>query len=90
MSNENPLKARIQHLYKTEAEWNAFEEENPDFVFNEGELIVYEPDQNNSIPRVKFGNGTSKLSNLPFIGAEVKLDGVEINFDAGRITEYKE
>ena len=90
MSDNKTIKARIQHLYKTEAEWKAFEEENPDFVLNAGELIVYEPDQNHEIPRVKFGNGVNKLSTLPFIGDEIKIEGTEINFDAGRITEYSE
>jgi hypothetical protein len=78
---EKTIKARIQHLHKTESEWQAFESENPEFIFRAGELIIYDIDQNNTVPRFKFGNGTSKLSDLPFAATE-------IDFDAGRITDY--
>ena len=74
---DNTIKARIQHLHKTEAEWNKL----PDFKPNAGELIIYDVDQNYTVPRVKFGNGVDKLSDLPFVSTE-------ISFDAGRITDY--
>ena len=81
MSDINIIKARIQHLHKTEVEWQVFEAENPEFIFDAGELILYEVDQNYSVPRFKFGDGVHKLSELPFAGTVV-------NFDAGRITDY--
>ena len=34
------IKARIQHLHKTEAEWNL----KTDFIPNPGELIIYDAD----------------------------------------------
>ena len=89
MSN-NTLKARIQHLHKTEADWIIFEQENPDFIFRAGELIIYDIDQTHATPRFKFGDGSSKLSTLPFIGAEIDLENLQISFDAGRITSYTE
>jgi hypothetical protein len=89
MSN-NTLKARIQHLHKTEAEWLTFEQENPEFIVRAGELIIYDKDDYNTAPRFKFGDGVTKLSLLPFIGANIDLNNLEISFDAGRITSYTE
>lgn len=81
---ENTIKARIQHLYKTAAEWQAFEEANPDFKPNPGELIIYQVDSENDTPRIKFGNGTNKLSELPFVITEGSIIS---SLDAGRITD---
>ena len=89
MSN-NTLKARIQHLHKTEADWIIFEQENPDFIFRAGELIIYDADQTHATPRFKFGDGSTTLSNLPFIGTEIDIENLQISFDAGRITSYTE
>lgn len=84
------IKARIQHLHKTEAEWNL----KTDFIPNPGELIIYDADSNNLKPRLKLGDGKTKLKNLPFISTEVNLDelfnseeGI-IKLDAGRISNY--
>lgn len=88
MSN-NTLKARIQHLHRTEEEWVIFEQENPDFIFRAGELIIYDVDQNHNTPRFKFGDGETKLSLLPFASTEVNVDTAQITFDAGRITDYE-
>jgi hypothetical protein len=85
MSN-NTLKARIQHLHKTEAEWNVL----ADFVPNAGELIIYDADQNYATPRFKFGDGSTKVAVLPFIGVDIDINKLEISFDAGRITSYTE
>ena len=87
MANSNTLKARIQHLHKTEAEWLAFEQANPDFIFRAGELIIYDADQTYVTPRFKFGDGRTKLSILPFIGAEFDIENLQISLDAGRITD---
>lgn len=81
MAEINTLKARIQHLHKTEAEWEIFEDEHPGFIFGAGELIIYDVDPDHTTPRFKFGNGVDTLSTLPFAGTE-------ISFDAGRITDY--
>ena len=78
---ETTIKARIQHLHKTETEWQIFEKNNPEFIANAGELLIYDVDKTHDKPRFKFGDGKSKLSDLPFAGNE-------ISFDAGRITDY--
>lgn len=82
--SENKIKARIQHLHKTEAEWTKLS----NFIPNAGELIIYDIDKNNLVPRFKFGNGKDTLAELPFSGTEINVDTLTISFDAGRITEY--
>ena len=88
--SENILKARIQHLHKTEAEWQSFEQANPNFILRAGEIAIYDVDQKYSKPRFKFGDGATKLSVLPFIGIDIDISSLNIDFDAGRITSYTE
>jgi hypothetical protein len=87
---DNTIKARIQHLHKTEADWLTFEQEHPEFIVRAGELIIYDIDEVNTTPRFKFGDGNTKLSLLPFIGTNIDINNLEISFDAGRITSYTE
>ena len=91
MSENNILKARIQHLHKTEAEWIIFEQEKPELaVFNEGELIIFDTDESHTTPRLKVGDGIHKLSELPFIvSTNTNIENLEI-IDAGRITDYSD
>lgn len=37
------------------------------FIPREGEIIVYEPDESNTVARLKVGNGITKINELPFI-----------------------
>lgn len=74
--SKKTIKARIQHLCKTESEWNQL----PDFVPKAGELIIY---QTNSVPKIKIGDGKSRLRELDFVVTE-------IDFDSGRIEEFSE
>lgn len=87
---DNNIKARIQHLHKTEADWLTFEQEHPEFIVRAGELIIYDIDEFNTTPRFKFGDGNTKLSLLPFIRTNIDINNLEISFDAGRITSYTE
>jgi hypothetical protein len=41
--------------------------DNP-FVPYDGELIVYDPDSTYNYPRFKFGDGSSNVYDLPFVG----------------------
>ena len=40
---------------------------NSDLIPALNELILYDPDENNSVTRLKFGNGIDTVSDLPFI-----------------------
>lgn len=68
---ERNLKSRIIHLHDTEANWNL----KTDFIPKIGEFVVYDKDTNFDYERVKIGDGTTILQNLPFI-LENELNGV--------------
>lgn len=62
---ENTLKTRLQMKNDTEANWN----KAVNFVPKKGEIIVYNTDENYSLPRIKIGDGTTKVSDLGFLSA---------------------
>lgn len=71
------LKSRIMQKSDIEANWK----KATNFTPLEGEIIVYEVDDNNPKPRIKIGNGSTTVNNLPFIN-----DALFINF-TGEIPE---
>jgi hypothetical protein len=83
------MKARVSQLCKTEAEWARL----PDFVPLQGEVIVFSQDKQYKYPRLKIGDGSTPLRNLPFfVDSSIndfltKYYGTVI--DAGRVTDYK-
>lgn len=60
---EVKVQARIISTNDTQANWN----QKPDFVPRRGQVIVYQPDDTHTAARVKIGDGTSFLIDLPFI-----------------------
>ena len=65
------IKTRIIHKHATEANWK----KAVNFIPLEAELIVYDPDEEHSIARFKFGDGVTKVNDLPFIN-ETKLQNL--------------
>ena len=73
-------------LHATEAEWNMaplFE-----YIPKEGEIIVYDIDDNYNYERVKIGDGVTTTINLPFYLAEeignIKVElakKIEVSYD---------
>lgn len=53
---------RIIPLHQIQAVWNAV----TTFVPQLGEIVVYDPDQTNTQPRIKIGNGKNTIKQLPF------------------------
>ena len=74
MATKN-LKTRIQNKHDTEANWAKATTFKP----LAGELIIYDKDSNNAKPRFKVGDGTTTVTNLPFVA---------IDYD-GRITSLE-
>lgn len=78
------IKARTTHLHKKESDWNTLR----DFVPMAGELIIYDIDDINRTIRFKFGDGVTRLIELPFVasqsGSSPDMPSI-INIDAGRI-----
>lgn len=60
---EKTLNTRIQQKHDSQTNWD----KATNFIPKDGEIIIYDADANNVKPRIKVGDGTSKLSALPFI-----------------------
>ena len=69
MANEKQIKARLQQKHDIEANWNLA----TNFVPKQGELIVYDKDDENAVERLKIGDGVSTVSNLPFAVPEYEV-----------------
>ena len=63
-NSNNTITTRIQLKSDTEANWIA----NP-IIPLAGEMIIYTPDANHPYSRLKVGDGTNTVTNLPFIDA---------------------
>lgn len=75
---------RVQHKHDIEANWLKAE----NFIPLEGELIIYDADNNNSAPRFKVGDGETVVSALPFTVAEANLDSANFAYFEEDGTEY--
>ena len=62
---EKKLSTRIVHKHDIEANWL----KAVNFVPKQGELVVYDIDDNYNYERVKIGDGVTTVSDLPFIDA---------------------
>ena len=63
MADEKVLKTRIVNKHDTEANWL----KATTFVPKAGELILYDPDSTHDYTRIKIGDGSLKVSALPFL-----------------------
>ena len=61
--NEKMFNTRIIHKHDIEANWN----KAVNFIPMQGEIIVYDIDETYNYERVKIGDGTTKINDLPFI-----------------------
>ena len=61
--SEKILNTRIVHKHDTEENWL----KATSFAPKNGELIIYDEDENHSYKRVKIGDGTTNVNTLPFI-----------------------
>lgn len=73
MNTEKNISTRIIHKHDTEANWN----KATNFIPKQGELIVYDKDQNHSQIRLKMGDGTTKVNDLPFSIDEILIGTTE-------------
>ena len=63
MANEKVFQSRIQLKHDTEENWL----KATNFIPKEGEIIIYDVDENNPIARFKIGDGTTKVNQLSFV-----------------------
>lgn len=59
---EKNLNARIVHKHDSEANWN----KAVNFIPKQGEIIIYDIDATHTYERIKIGDGTTKVTALPF------------------------
>ena len=64
MINEKNIKARFSQKHDIEENW----QKATGFIPKAGEIIVYDVDANHVRPRVKIGDGTTFVNDLPFTG----------------------
>lgn len=77
-TSNNTIKTRIQLKSDTEANWNKAgpKDGSAGFVPLQGELIVYNADATHPFSRLKVGDGSTNIVNLPFIDSGT-LNGKE-------------
>lgn len=72
MSKE--IKTRIRNKHDLEANW----QKAVNFIPLAGEMIVYDPDDSHTQPRIKIGDGTTAVSSLPFCtGIAIEAEGTD-------------
>lgn len=71
-TSNNTIKTRIQLKSDIEANWRLAS----DFIPKRGELIIYSADGTHSYSRLKVGDGSTRVNDLPFIDAGT-LNGEE-------------
>ena len=77
------IKTRIIHKHDSESNWTS-----SNFIPNQGELIVYDIDENYNYERLKIGDGTTAVSNLPFVNdIEVPTKTSQLENDSNFLSE---
>lgn len=66
MSEKNTLRARLVNKHDIEANWL----KATNFTPLQGELIVYDVDENYNYERIKMGDGVTNVNELPFISPQ--------------------
>lgn len=70
---EKNIKSRIVHKHDVELNWN----KATNFIPKQGEIIVYDIDSNHSYERIKVGDGTTNVNNLPFVISTLTNDEID-------------
>lgn len=70
---EKNIKSRIVHKHDVELNWN----KATNFIPKQGEIIVYDIDSNHSYERIKIGDGTTNVINLPFVISTLTNDEID-------------
>lgn len=82
MGEEKRLKGKAIPKHETEANWLL-----SNYIPGQGEIVVYDIDENHNIARTKTGDGIHKVSELPFTSRESVPD-MHI-LDQERVEAYK-
>lgn len=80
------LETRIRHKHDTEQNW----QKAINFVPIAAELIIYDADTSYSFPRIKVGDGSTPVNELPFIGNNVFEIIKELGFEGTEKEFYEQ
>ena len=85
---DKKFNARVQHKIDTQENW----EKATNFIPLKGELIIYDIDANNTLRRIKIGDGITPVNDLQFVSAQSDYeqnDSSQPDYIKNR-THYKE
>ncbi len=85
---DKKFNARVQHKIDTQENW----EKATNFIPLKGELIIYDIDANNTLRRIKIGDGTTPVNDLEFVSSQSDYeqnDSSQPDYIKNR-THYKE
>lgn len=69
MANEKNINCRVQHKHDVEENWL----KAINFIPKIGEIIIYDADNTYTYSRMKIGDGTTYVNNLPFVAPQVQI-----------------
>ena len=70
----------LGHFHDIEANWN----NKKSFVPAAGEIIIYNPDSTHPYPRLKIGDGSKSVPNLPFF-SEAELNALRSDVNTNTV-----
>lgn len=74
MAKEKQINSRFQQKHDIEANWN----KAINFIPKDGELIIYDVDNNHSVPRIKIGDNQTSIIDLPFITEDIDVTSMNV------------
>lgn len=82
---EKRLKSRIIHKHETEANWK-----QSSLIPLQGEIIVYDKDENYDYERIKIGDGVTNVNTLPFVDETFIVDSTRVTHDESLLSDILE
>lgn len=70
MAQSKEFFTRIQHKHDIETNWS----KAVNFIPLVGEIIVYDKDEEHDYARIKIGDGSTKINELPFVSSKIATD----------------
>lgn len=73
MATEKTISTRVQMKTDTALNWS----KAINFIPKKGEIIIYEADSDYGYERMKIGDGSTKVNNLPFVISALTNDEID-------------
>ena len=86
MAKEKQIKSRIIHKHDTEAHWDLA----ANFTPEQGEIIVYDIDDNYNYERFKIGDGVTPVNELPFTNESIIVESTKVTHGENSLSNILE